>query len=338
MNLSGFLTIHPDLVLLTLFSCNESLFAHILTILLSWLMPSFLLYCSMFASFWTPLLVFCSSYWSHVLFMVITHSVVYIAGFLLILFSISVSGSVVLLDSLLDWCCRYVSAVTVVGFMCCLFLEMHLPLFVSWITYDLPWWLWLPLPTTVQWVHGPPSSCWTATAHPVGIFENTGEVSLSFFFCLSTNLMWWSSLQSCPIGFQSTTGIMPWTCLLNIIVIGLGSPWPIGIVCKCNSTMFLSLPDSVHFLNVCIINLMQALTCPLLWWWHVDDTACSMLIDLQKCLNFSETKFVPASDILFCGILYSANIAVTAMMRCSTDSPCSFLMIGNLLLQSMRQR
>ena len=57
-----------------------------------------------------------------------------------------------------------------------------------------------------------------------------------------------------------------------------------------------------------------------------------MLIDLQTCLNFSETKLVPASDISFCGIPYSVNIDDTALMRCSTDSPCSFLMIGNLLL------
>ena len=103
--------------------------------------------------FLATLASFCSSYWSHVLLVVITHSVVYNAGLLLILFSISASGSVVLSDIFLDWYCRYVSAVTVVGFMCCLFLEMHLPLFVSWITYDLLWWLWLPLPTTVCHPH-----------------------------------------------------------------------------------------------------------------------------------------------------------------------------------------
>ena len=65
--------------------------------------------------------------------------VAYNAGLLLILFSISASGSVALLESDLDWCCRYVSAVIVVGFMWHLFLEMHLPLFVSWMTYDPPW-------------------------------------------------------------------------------------------------------------------------------------------------------------------------------------------------------
>ena len=116
-------------------------------------------------------------------------SVVYNAGLPLILFSISASGSVVLLDSFLDWCCRNVSAVTVVGFMCHLFLEMCLPLFVSWVTYDLSWSLWSPLPTTIPWVHGLPSSCCTATADTMGIFKNNGEVSLSFFLCLSTSLV-----------------------------------------------------------------------------------------------------------------------------------------------------
>ena len=237
-----------------------------------------------------------------------------------------------MLDCLLDWCCRYMSAVTVGGFMCHLFLEMHLPFFVSWMIYDLSWWLWLPMQTIVPWVHGLLSPCWTATADPMGIFENTGEVSLLFLPCLSTNLLWWSSSQSCLIGLQSNIGIMPRTHLLSISVAGLSKPWPIDIVHICNRAMFLSLPDSAHFLNLHFINLMQASTCPLLWWWYADDIGCSMLIDLQNCLSLSETKFLPASDIIFCSIPCSVNIAVTALMRCSTDSPCNLLMMGNLLL------
>ena len=119
VSLSGFLTMCPDLVLLTLFSS---------TLPLSWLLSAFLLSCSMFASSWTVLLVVCSLYCSHVLFLLLTCLMVYIAGFLLIMSSISVIGSVFMLDCL-DWYCRYISAVTVVVFMCCLFLEMHLPLF-----------------------------------------------------------------------------------------------------------------------------------------------------------------------------------------------------------------
>ena len=53
---------------------------------------------------------------------------------------------------------------------------------------------------------------------------------------------------------------------------------------------------------------------------HADDTDCSILIDLQKHLNFSETKLVPVSDISLHGIPYSANMADTVFMRCSTDN------------------
>ena len=62
VSLSGFLTIHPDLVLLTSFSCAGLLFAHMSTIPFSLLSPVFLWYCSMSASIWTLLLSFCSSY------------------------------------------------------------------------------------------------------------------------------------------------------------------------------------------------------------------------------------------------------------------------------------
>ena len=40
-----------------------------------------------------------------------------------------------------------------------LFLVMMWTLFVTLIVYDCLLWLWSPLPTTVPWVHGPPSSC-----------------------------------------------------------------------------------------------------------------------------------------------------------------------------------
>ena len=126
--------------------------------------------------------------------------------------------------------------------------------------------------------------------------------------------------------------MMPQTCLLNSIVAGLGKSGPNGVVCICNKAIFMSLPDSAHFLNVCCINLIHASTCPLLWWWYANDTACSTLIVLQNCQNLSETKFVPASDIIFWGIPYSANIILTALVRFSADSPTNLLMMGNLLL------
>ena len=60
-----------------------------------------------------------------------------------------------------------------------------------------------------------------------------GEASLLFFCCLFTSLLWFLSLQSCLIGLQSKTGMMPQTCLLNINVARLGKPWPNGIVHIC---------------------------------------------------------------------------------------------------------
>ena len=96
--------------------------------------------------------------------------------------------------------------------------------------------------------------------------------------------------------------------------------------------MFLSLPESVHFFNVYFMNFIQALTCPLLCWWYTDDIACSNLTDLQNCQNLSDTKLVPASDIILRGIPYSANIVFTIFIRLSAERPSSLLTTGNLLL------
>ena len=56
---------------------------------------------------------------------------------------------------------------------------------------------------------------------------------------------------------------MPQTCLLNNSVAGLGKPGSNGVVHICNRAICMSPPDLVHFLNVHLINLMQASTCPL---------------------------------------------------------------------------
>ena len=55
----------------------------------------------------------------------------YTPGFLSMLLSISAYGSVDMLQCLYDWCFMYASAVTAVGFMCCLFCVMHLPFVAS---------------------------------------------------------------------------------------------------------------------------------------------------------------------------------------------------------------
>ena len=146
------------------------------------------------------------------------------------LFNMSASGSALAFCCFVEWCCMYASAITVVGLMWHLLHVMHLPLVMHCIMYDLSWWLWLPMPTTVPWVHGLPSSCWTTTADSMGIHGNIAEASLVLFYCLSTSLLWWSSSQSLTRGLQSITGMMPQTCLLNINVAGLSKPWINGII------------------------------------------------------------------------------------------------------------
>ena len=115
---------------------------------------------------------------------------------------------------------------------------------------------------------------------PYGRDANTGEASLPFLCCLSNNLLWCSSSQSCPISLWYKTGMMPRTCLLNINVAGPGKPWPSRVVWICSRAMFMSPPESVHFLNICFTNLIHASTClcfgggmpmillPLHWWFY----------------------------------------------------------------------
>ena len=82
------------------------------------------------------------------------------------------------------------------------------------------------------------------------------------------------------------------------------------------------------FLSMHLMNLMHALTCPLLWWWYTDDTAYSMLKLLQNFLNLSETKLVPASDIILCGNPYSANMTFVVVIRLHWYPPPSSLLLG----------
>ena len=221
----------------------------------------------------------------------------YTIRFILILFNMSASGSVLVCCCFVDWYCRYESAVIDVGFMCCLLHVICLPLVVRCIVYDLLWWLWSPVPMVIPWVHGLPSSCWTTTVDHMGIYAKTGEASLLFLCCLSTSLWWWLSSQSCPIGLQSTIGMLLQTGLLNMSVAKLSKPWPNGVVQICSRAIFMSLPDSVHYLNVHFMNLIQDSTCLLLW--YANNTAWSTLMALQNCQNLSETKFVLASDVIF---------------------------------------
>ena len=132
-------------------------------------MPVLLMECSMFfATCWLGLLTICPMLCSSSTTLFNTCLLIYAPGFLSMLLSISANGSDDMLHCLYDWCFMYTSVVTAVGFMCHLFDVMHLPFVVSWIVYDLLWWLWSPLSTTVPWVHSLPSFHWTTTADLLG--------------------------------------------------------------------------------------------------------------------------------------------------------------------------
>ena len=79
------------------------------------------------------------------------------------------------------------------------------------------------------------------------------------------------------------------------------------------------------------MNVMQASTCPLLWWLYDDDTACLMLNLLQKHLNFSVMKLVPESDTIFYGNKHLAKIILQLLLRYSAAGPSTHLTVGMLL-------
>ena len=146
------------------------------------------------------------------------------------LFNISASGSALVPCCFVDWYCMYVSTVTTVGLMWCLLHVMHLPLVVNCTVYNFLWWLWLPMPTTVPWVHDPPSSCWTTTADPMGIHQILLQYHCYSFVVFFMILAWLSSSQSSMRGLQLMTGMMLQTGLFNINAAGLSKLWPNGVI------------------------------------------------------------------------------------------------------------
>ena len=86
----------------------------------------------------------------------------------------------------------------------------------------------------------------------------------------------------------------------------------------------MSVLVSMHFLIVYFMNVMHASTCSLLWWWYDDDVACSMFRILHNCLNISETKLLPVSDIIFFGKPYSEKIILHAYIKLSTERSLPF--------------
>ena len=103
VSLSGFLTICPDLVLMTLFTCAGSVFFFkyvycSFLLIISCLFMVLFYVCLFLATFGVVLCLILMRF----LVVVVAHSVVYNAGLLLILFDISASGSAVLLDGVFD--------------------------------------------------------------------------------------------------------------------------------------------------------------------------------------------------------------------------------------------
>ena len=185
-NLSGFLIICLDLVLMNPLSCKivlSSIVAFAFCFLCSLFVTALLFSSSHASPSW--LWLGCCSYcplWLSLLFVCALTCAV---GVLLILFNMSASGSVLVQCHFVALYCRYVSTVIDVGFMYHLLHVIHLPFDVSCIVYDLSWWLWLPVSTIIPWVHGPLSSHLMATGDPVGVNAKTGEASLLFWiWCL----------------------------------------------------------------------------------------------------------------------------------------------------------
>ena len=72
----------------------------------------------------------------------------------------------------------------------------------------------------------------------------------------------------------------------------------------CNKAMWISSLVLIHFYGALYefyTSFYMSFTCLLLYGWHDDDIAFSMFIFLQNCLNLSEIKLPPMSDIIFYG-------------------------------------
>ena len=133
------------------------------------------------------------------------------------------------------------------------------------------------------------------------------------------------------MGFLLIWGIRALTGLLNKGVTGLGSTTHIGI-------NLISIKRKINvsivikgILMVCLTNLMHASICLLLWWWYDKAMAWSIFCCLQNCLNWSYTKFMPASETIFFGSPNSANAILAALVRSSAHIPSAFFTVGNLL-------
>ena len=117
--------------------------------------------------------------------------------------------------------------------------------------------------------------------------------------------------------------------LLNSMAAGLMGPSPTGVYLICKGPWFIRISLKTFFIVV-LMGFIRASAWPLHWWLCNNDTAtCSMFSFLQNPLNFSETKLVPASDMIFRGSPYSLKLF------CSIE--LSFILINIPLLDYRRK-
>ena len=116
--------------------------------------------------------------------------------------------------------------------------------------------------------------------------------------------------------------------LLNRSVARLGKPGIISVDLICNKEIYMSVLVSKHFFMV-LFYKHYASTSPLLWWLYDDCTVWCMPSPLQKFLNFSDMKFVPASETILLGIFW--KIILHVCIGLAVLNPTTCFMNRNLL-------
>ena len=99
---------------------------------------------------------------------------------------------------------------------------------------------------------------------------------------------------------------------LLVLIFPAIKPYIHVIYISINLTVFFI----IHFTNV-----MHVSVPPLLWWLYDDDTTWWISRYLQKFLNFSQIKFVPASDIGLLGSMLFCKDNLISFYKLSVMNP-----------------
>ena len=111
------------------------------------------------------------------------------------------------------------------------------------------------------------------------------SLSLSFFVWLFIITLWYSSSLSIPTGSLLITVIMPLIGWLNIMVAGLGSPCPSGIIVSATE---LSVGHSWNQ-TISLVCIVQMLCMPLLAHYYDGDMMMRMPV---LCLGFCRRSWI----------------------------------------------